>query len=145
HEKQVISNKEVDEVIAIMGQPEDYLVDDEIFEDEPKPYSSRPYGRSKKLFRDTENSYIGDVASGLGHYLEVDALWVRLLWILLAIRSVGTFLVIYILFWVLVPEAVTTVDKLTITGEPVNISNIEKKIKDGFENVPQTVSDTVKN
>ena len=145
HEKQVISNKEVDEVIAIMGQPEDYLVDDEIFEDEPKPYSSRPYGRSKKLFRDTENSYIGGVASGLGHYLGVDALWVRLLWILLAIGSVGTFLFIYILFWVLVPEAVTTADKLTMTGEPVNISNIEKKIKDGFENVTQTVSDTVKN
>ena len=28
--------KLVDEVITIMGQPEDYLVDDEIFEDEPR-------------------------------------------------------------------------------------------------------------
>ncbi|WP_417856293.1 PspC domain-containing protein [Xanthomarina gelatinilytica] len=145
HEKQVITNKEVDEVIAIMGQPEDYLVDDEIFEDEPKTYTSRPSGRSKKLFRDTDNSYIGGVASGLGHYLGIDALWVRLLWILLALGSFGTFLFIYILFWILVPEAVTTADKLTMTGEPVNISNIEKKIKDGLENVTQTVSDTVKN
>jgi phage shock protein PspC (stress-responsive transcriptional regulator) len=85
------------------------------------------------------------VASGLGHYLGIDSLWVRLLWILLAIGSVGTFLFIYILFWILVPEALTTADKLTMTGEPVNISNIEKKIKDGFENVSQTVSDTVKN
>ena len=41
HDKQVISVKEVDDVISIMGQPEDYLVDDEIFEDEPqhKAYS----------------------------------------------------------------------------------------------------------
>jgi phage shock protein PspC (stress-responsive transcriptional regulator) len=145
HEKQVIGNKEVDEVITIMGQPEDYLVDDEIFEDEPKSYQSRPSGRSKKLFRDTDNSYIGGVASGLGHYLGIDSLWVRLLWILLAIGSGGTFIFIYILFWILVPEALTTADKLTMTGEPVNISNIEKKIKDGFENVSQTVSDTVKN
>ncbi|WMI67720.1 PspC domain-containing protein [Mangrovimonas sp. YM274] len=145
HDKQVIGAKEVDEVIAIMGQPEDYLVDDEIFEDDPKTSYQSKSRSSKKLYRDTDNSYIGGVASGLGHYLGVDAVWIRLLWILLALGSGGTFIFIYILFWVLVPEAVTTAEKLTMTGEPVNISNIEKKIKDGFENVSQTVSDTVKN
>ena len=36
HDKQVIGNKEVEEVMTIMGQPEVYLVDDEIFEDQPK-------------------------------------------------------------------------------------------------------------
>ncbi|HKK12823.1 MAG TPA: PspC domain-containing protein, partial [Flavobacteriaceae bacterium] len=147
NEKEVISTKQVDEVIAIMGQPEDYLVDDEIFEDEPKSTSrskSHTY-TSKKLFRDTDNSYIGGVAAGLGHYLGIDAVWVRLLWILLALGSGGTFILIYILFWVLVPEAITTADKLTMTGEPVNISNIEKKIKDGFENVSETVGDVAKN
>lgn len=146
--KQVIRIKEVDEVISIMGQPEDYLVDDEIFEDEPS-YSSfdnkSKTTSSKKLFRDTDNSYIGGVASGLGHYLGLDAIWVRLIWVLLTFGSGGTFIFIYILFWILVPEALTTAEKLTMTGEPVNISNIEKKIKDGFENVSQNVSDVVKN
>ncbi|QDO94327.1 PspC domain-containing protein [Formosa sediminum] len=139
HDKQVISTKEVEEVIAIMGQPEDYLVDDEIFEDEP---TTSPRSKSiKKLYRDTSNSYIGGVASGLGHYLGLDAIWIRLIWVLLALGSMGTFVLIYILFWILVPEALTTAEKLTMTGEPVNISNIEKKIKKGFEGV----SDTVKN
>ena len=32
---QVISIKELDEVIAVMGQPEDYVIDEEIFEDTP--------------------------------------------------------------------------------------------------------------
>ena len=145
HDKQVIGTKEVDEVISIMGQPEDYLVDDEIFEDEPQPAQKRKSSPSKKLFRDTDNSYIGGVASGLGHYLGIDAVWIRLIWLLLAIGSGGTFIFIYILFWVLVPEAVTTADKLTMTGEPVNISNIEKKIKDGFDSVSETVSDVAKN
>lgn len=147
HDKQVIGNKEVEEVITIMGQPEDYLVDDEIFEDEPQSThsSNKRTNYSKKLFRDTDNSYIAGVASGLGHYLGIDAIWVRLLWILLSIGSGGTFIFIYILFWVLVPEAMTTSEKLTMKGEPVNISNIEKKIKDGFENVSQNVSDAVKN
>ncbi|PWI30261.1 hypothetical protein DI383_07320 [Flavobacteriaceae bacterium LYZ1037] len=145
HEKQVIGNKEVDEVITIMGQPEDYLVDDEIFEDEPKTHQSRPSGRAKKLFRDTDNSYVGGVSSGLGHYLGIDALWIRLIWILL-IFGAGTGVLLYILLWILVPEAVTTADKLTMTGEPVNISNIEKKIKDGFDgvsNAARNVSDTL--
>ena len=145
HDKQVIGNKEVDEVISIMGQPEDYLVDDEIFEDEPQPTPKRTSSPPKKLFRDTDNSYIGGVSAGLGHYLGIDAVWIRLIWLLLAIGSGGTFIFIYILFWVLVPEAKTTAEKLTMTGEPVNISNIEKKIKDGFETVSDTVSDVAKN
>lgn len=141
NEKQVVGIKLVDEVITIMGQPEDYLVDDEIFEDEPQPrqrYQNRP---SKKLFRDTDNSYIGGVSAGLAHYLSIDVLWVRLLWIILTFASGGTFIFIYLIFWALVPEAKTTAEKLIMTGEPVNISNIEKKIKDGIE----TVSDKVRN
>jgi phage shock protein PspC (stress-responsive transcriptional regulator) len=141
NQKQVVGIKLVDEVISIMGQPEDYLVDDEIFEDEPQPkynYQSKP---TKKLFRDTDNSYIGGVSAGLGHYLGIDVLWVRLLWILLTIGSGGTFIFIYLIFWALVPEAKTTAEKLTMTGDAVNISNIEKKIKDGID----TVSEKVRN
>ncbi|MFD2824310.1 PspC domain-containing protein [Lacinutrix iliipiscaria] len=142
HEKQVIGNAEVDEVITIMGQPEDYLVDDEIFEDEPtRPTSHKS---SRKLFRDTENSYVGGVSSGLGHYFGIDAIWIRLIWILL-IFGAGTGILLYILLWILLPEAVTTSDKLMMTGEPVNISNIEKKIKGGISTVTDTVSDVARN
>ncbi len=42
------------------------------------------------------------------------------------------------------PEAVTTSEKLTMTGEAVTISNIAKKIKDGIGNVTDSVSETVK-
>ncbi|APY11666.1 hypothetical protein BWZ22_10630 [Seonamhaeicola sp. S2-3] len=142
--KEVIRIKEVDEVIAIMGQPEDYLVDDEIFEDEPQSTYTKKTSASKKLFRDTDNAYIGGVSSGLAHYFGVDALWVRLAWIILFF-GLGTGILLYIILWILVPEAKTTAEKIMMTGEPVNISNIEKKIKDGFENVTETVSDVAKN
>ncbi|WP_047547584.1 PspC domain-containing protein [Psychroserpens sp. Hel_I_66] len=141
NERQVIGNKEVEEVITIMGQPEDYIVDDEIFEDEPQRQYSNSYkgnSRSKKLFRDTDNSYIGGVSSGLAHYFGIDALWVRLIWILL-IFGAGTGVLLYILLWIFVPEATTTSEKLQMKGEQVNISNIEKKIKDGFDSVSSAV------
>jgi len=144
NEKQVIRIKEVDEVISVMGQPEDYLVDDEIFEDEPQPSYRAKSTPSKKLFRDTENSYISGVSSGLGHYFGIDAIWIRLAWILL-IFGAGTGIILYILLWILVPEAKTTAEKIMMTGKPVNISNIEKKIKDGFETVTETVSGVAKN
>lgn len=139
---QVISIKELDEVIAVMGQPEDYMVDEEIFEDTP-PAATRRRSHSsyKQLYRDIDNKFISGVSSGLGHYMGLDAIWVRLLWILLTIISSGFFIIIYILFWILVPAAVSTSDKLKMTGEPINISNIEKKFKEGYD----TVADKVKN
>ncbi|WP_452597167.1 PspC domain-containing protein [Pontimicrobium sp. MEBiC01747] len=139
HDKQVIGTKEVDEVITIMGQPEDYIVDDEIFEDEPSKTQRRTSSsKSRKLFRDTDNSYVGGVSSGLAHYFGIDALWIRLAWLLLVFGA-GTGIILYILLWILIPEAVTTADKITMTGDPVNISNIEKKIRDGFQNASENV------
>jgi len=142
---QVISIKELDEVIAVMGQPEDYRVDEELFDDEPISYTSSRRDRTnashKQLFRDVDNKFISGVSSGLAHYLKIDAIWVRLLWILLTIFTSGTFIIIYILFWILVPAALTTSEKLKMSGEAVTISNIEKKFKEGYD----TVADRVKN
>lgn len=139
HDKQVIGNKEVEEVITVMGQPEDYLVDEEIFDDQPKSKSSS--GKAyKQLFRDTQNKYIGGVCSGLGHYLSMDTIWVRLLFILITIFS-GFGIIFYIIFWILVPEAATTAQKLSMKGQQVNITNIEKKIKESID----TVGEKVKN
>lgn len=143
-EKQVISIKEVEEVITIMGQPEDYIVDEEIFEDEPQPRQSSQ--STRKLFRDTDNAYIGGVSSGLGHYFDIEPLWIRLAWVLLFVFGGAGFL-IYILLWILMPAAETTAEKLSMSGKPVNITNIEQKVKEGFSSVKESldeVADKVK-
>ena len=137
NERQVITMKEVDAVIQVMGQPEDYRVDEDIFEDTPRT-EGRKAPKTKKLYRDVDNKYIGGVCAGLEHYLGIDSLWIRLIFILLAL-STGFGFIAYILLWILVPEAVTTSQKLDMRGEPVNISNIEKKIKEGYEDVAEKV------
>ena len=139
NERQVITQKEVDEVITIMGQPEDYMVDEEIFEDEPRAKSATTQTRVKKLYRDTEKKYVAGVSAGLAHYFGIDPLWVRILWIFLTIFTWGGFVFIYGLLWILIPEAKTTSEKLDMTGEAVNISNIERKVKEGFEDVADRV------
>lgn len=141
NERQVITLKEVDHIISVMGQPEDYMIDEDIFEDEPIDKSksaSRANTRIKKLYRDREHRYVAGVCSGLEHYLGLDALWIRIIFILLAVTT-GFGFIAYIILWILVPEAVTTAQKLDMTGKPVNISNIERKVKEGIDDVADRV------
>ena len=136
---QVISTSELDEVIAVMGQPEDYSVDEEIFEDAPIRRGTRT--SYNQLFRDIDNKFISGVSSGLGHYFKIDAIWIRLIWIFLTLVTSGMFILIYILLWILMPAAVSVSDKLKMNREEVTISNIEKKFKEGYE----AVADGIKN
>lgn len=139
--RQVVSLKEVEEIINIMGQPEDYVVDEEIFDDEPINNSNNTNNSSsRKLFRDTDNAYISGVSSGLAYYFGVDTLWIRILWVFLFF-GFGTGILLYILLWILMPAAKTTADKLAMSGKPINISNIEEKVREGFSNVKDSFDD----
>ena len=140
---QVITIKQLDEVIAVMGQPEDYMVDEEIFEDaSPNQKSqSRSQSSHKQLFRDEDNKFIAGVSSGLGHYFSIDAIWIRLFWIASILLGFGAPILVYILLWILIPEALTTSEKLKMNREPVNISNIEKKIKEELENASNKIKE----
>lgn len=132
--KQVIGLKEVDDVIAIMGQPEDYKIEDEVPQNQYYSSYSNSGATTKKLYRDKENSLLGGVMSGLGHYFGVDPLWLRIIMVILFF-GFGTGLVLYLILWILVPEAVTTTQKLEMRGEPITISNIERKVKEGFSEI----------
>ncbi|MDG1790225.1 MAG: PspC domain-containing protein [Flavobacteriaceae bacterium] len=139
---QVITLKELDEVISVMGQPEDYKVDEEIFNDsapDEKQQTKRPSSH-KQVFRDTDDKFIAGVSSGLGHYFGIDAIWIRLVWVALVFLGFGAPILIYILLMILIPEATTTSEKLKMKREPVNISNIEKKIKEELKNAGEKIS-----
>lgn len=140
NEKQVIGLAEIDTVIGIMGQPEDYKIDDEKSTYQSSSSSSTNfYYPSKRLYRDKENGMLGGVMAGLGHYLGIDTLWLRIIMVILFF-GFGTGLFVYIVLWILVPEAVTTTQKLEMKGEPITISNIEKKVKEGFDDITSKFS-----
>jgi len=141
NEKQVITLSEIDEVIAIMGQPEDYKIDEETsYSNEGAYTSSTKTGRNKRLYRDKDNAILGGVASGFGHYFNIDPLWIRLGIVLIVVAGVGSPILIYLLLWVIVPEAITTSQKLEMRGEPITISNIEKKVKEGINDISDKIN-----
>ena len=139
NEKQVVGTREIDEVIAIMGQPEDYKIDEDTAGSSSSSYSGNTYynpeHKTKKFYRDGESSIIAGVCAGIAHYFRIDPLWVRIIFIISPFISFGTSLLVYILLWILIPKAITTTEKLEMKGEQINISNIEKKVREEIESI----------
>lgn len=139
----VIGMKELNEVILIMGQPEDYAAETESFtEEENAKTDFHDFERNyRRLYRDEDDKWIGGVSSGIAHYFGIDPLWIRSIWAILLIAGVGSPILIYCILWILIPAAVTTADKLRMHGKPINISNIERKFREGFDNVTSKMKD----
>lgn len=148
--REVVSMADVMEVMEILGQPEDYSdVDEEAEEPQEKEYKQSSYSSSsdtkstfttkKKLYRDPEDQMLGGVCAGLGHYFHVDVAWIRLGFLLTFIFG-GAGFWLYIILWAVLPEAKTTAEKLHMRGERVNISNIEKSIKEEIKNMSDRFS-----
>lgn len=57
----------------------------------------------KKLYRSSSDRMIAGVCAGLGEYLDVDPVLVRVAWVILTFGSFGIGILIYILFALLVP------------------------------------------
>ncbi len=138
NDKQVIGLIEIDAVIAIMGQPEDYKIDEETTN---SSNASSFYSKNnvKKLYRDKENSIISGVASGFGHYLNIDPVWIRLLFVIIVVAGFGSPILIYLILMFIIPEAVTTSQKLEMKGEEITISNIERKVKEGIDDIADKI------
>jgi|LakMenE18May11ns_1017448.scaffolds.fasta_scaffold9956613_6 phage shock protein PspC (stress-responsive transcriptional regulator) len=128
----VVVLQDVDAMIAIMGQPEDYQLEQDETSSQ-QTFQNQSKNRGKKLFRDMDNKILGGVSAGFAHYLGIDSLWIRLALVLIVIAGFGSPILVYILFWVLVPKATTTADKLAMTGEPANLFNIEKKVREELD------------
>lgn len=132
---QAITLAEVESLIASMGSPEQF--GDE--QQEKKEESSRKdtFILGKKLYRNPDDAIIAGVASGIAAYFGVDAIWVRLLFVLVTFAT-GFGILIYIVMWILMPEAKTETEKMQMRGEAVNLKNLEQIIKERAEELKKT-------
>lgn len=127
----ITSVENVHHVIGIMGEPDD--IDDD--EETIHPTGAYKKAQTKKLFRHPKDKLIGGVAGGLASYFHINTLWVRIAFIAATPITAGIAVVAYILGWILLPEATSAADMLEMEGKPVNIGNIEEKIKHEFKDI----------
>jgi len=141
----IVGMREVDGVIKVMGTPEEFgVVDDSSTYSHQKAKSNDSQSQHRRLFRDGEHKVIGGVASGLAAYFGIhDALWIRLVFVFGFLFG-GLSLFIYPILWVVLPEAKTSADKLAMTGEPINVSSIAKKVEEEINNLSDTLTEFTK-
>lgn len=126
---QVILKKDVEEVITIMGKPEQYITDDDIEQEETTYERKKSTSSDKKFFRNPDERVLGGVCSGIAAYFGFDTIWARLFFVMTTLfLGFGPF--IYIILWIVIPEAKTASDRLQMKGEPINIDNIGKTVQD---------------
>jgi phage shock protein PspC (stress-responsive transcriptional regulator) len=119
----------------------------------------------KRLYRNPEDRVIGGVAGGLAAYFNMRTSTIRLIFaapialsILLSIlRGIswehnfeffpnivfgslsGTFILAYVILWMVLPEARSTYEKMEMRGEKVDVNSIRQNVKEGMDNVKDRV------
>lgn len=116
-------------------------------------------GPRKRLFRDIDHKIIGGVSAGLAKYFGIQVWIIRILFLIPFIRFVINFrhfhlfqfwefpdfpnflditfspgaVFVYIVLWLVLPEARTSADKLEMVGEKVDINSIKNTIQNDME------------
>ena len=144
--QQVITIEDVEAVIARMGKPEDFETEGEPNE-EPRTESAyqsaeqyTTYKVGRRLYRNPDDKILGGVLSGFSAYLGWDATLVRIIALIL-ICFYGVMIPIYLICWMIIPEARTADEKLAMRGEAINVENIGKTVTDGFEKATKGMND----
>ncbi len=167
---QVITIVHVEEVIKRMGKPEELDTENEenasqtsgddstasgagndagnsegaaASKDPRGSMGSGTYGH-RRLYRNPDDKMLGGVCSGLAAYLDWDVTLLRILFLVILICGWGTLVPIYIVCWLVIPEARTAAEKLNMRGEAVTLENIGKTVTDGFEKAANSVNDFMK-
>ncbi|MFH0892149.1 MAG: PspC domain-containing protein [Candidatus Falkowbacteria bacterium] len=129
--KKVVTLKDVEEIIGIMGTIEEIAKEEE--EIDGKKTDSRAEGDTeepakKRLYRNSDDIVVAGVCSGLAVYFGVDPIFVRLLFIIFTFFN-GIGILVYVVLWMIMPVAKTGAQKLEMRGRPVNLAEIQEAVK----------------
>jgi phage shock protein PspC (stress-responsive transcriptional regulator) len=112
----IISRENVETMISIIGKPEDF----DQPENQQEPRTSTHYRR--RLYRNPEDSIISGVCGGIGAYLNMDPVWIRIIFILFSFGfGIGFF--VYVALWIALPKAITDIQKRELYGDYYNYSS----------------------
>ncbi len=130
--KVVINTQDVEEVILILGKPNQYADEPEAGNAESKENESSTHRKgARKFYRDPQMAILGGVAAGTAAYLDWSVVWVRVIFILLFLLSSGTMILVYLIMWIIAPAAYSVSQRLEMQGESVTAD----RIKEEFQNV----------
>jgi len=126
----IITLQHIEEIIAGMGEPDQLSGSNE----------TSAKGKTKgKLYRDPDNRQIGGVCAGIAAWFGVDPLWVRISFAFITLMY-GTGAIIYLILWIILPEAGTTSEKLEMQRRIINIGTLRNEVASAGSGLRKTGS-----
>jgi phage shock protein PspC (stress-responsive transcriptional regulator) len=140
----VINVEEVEKVITQMGRPGDFGGNEDNrnnADDAQKEADNEHYIHvKKKFYRNPNDKMFAGLCSGIAAYFDWNVAVVRIITaILIPITSVWI-VPVYLIAWLVVPEARTAEQKLEMQGKPITVENIGKIVASGMEEINNTAN-----
>ena len=109
----VISKENVEAMISIIGKPEAFdNIGEEREQREPQYHSTQ----RKSMYRNPDDIIISGVCGGIGAYLNIESVWIRIMFILFTFFfGIGFF--VYIALWIALPSAHSDSQKREMYGD----------------------------
>ena len=161
----VVSRTMIEEVIGILGRPEDIEAGEEEAKEEQREEipgqarndekDARNDGNKRKLYRDMTDKMVAGVCSGLAAYLNIEATLPRLIF---AVGTVAGFFgrwhhghfaihlsfpILYVLLWICMPAAKTVRQRWEQRGEDGTLDGIMRSIEQGIESGAREVDNAL--
>lgn len=102
-----VTDQDIEEIIGSMGRVEDFEAEEKDTTGAAQPGTPPNFtfteNKSKRLYRDTNDKFIGGVCSGLAAYMNVDPAIVRILFAIISFGGFGFGFLAYIILWIILP------------------------------------------
>ena len=132
--KTVIEYSDIQEIIATLGDPEEYLDEDSDSSTNSNDNNSSEGKSERRLFRDVENGTIGGVCMGIANFLHIDVVIVRAIFIVIFLFA-GFGFPLYVILWIIVPSTKSTIDRLRMKGRPITVENVREEVENAAQNI----------
>lgn len=138
--RQVVEESDVKFALDTLGDPAQFVDEDsESTSDEKKQESNEKWSSndnqssSKRLYRDLSNSKIAGVCSGIANYVNVDPVIIRFAWVI-SFLFFGFGFLLYIILWIVIPQANSSIDRLKMRGRPITVENVREEVENAAKN-----------
>ena len=134
--KQVIELDDIRSILETLGDPSLYI-DEEATENNSTKQSNIPNDKTvseKRLFRDTDNASIAGVCAGISNYFNIDVVIIRAIFLVIFLFG-GFGFPLYVILWIVVPKANSTIDKLRMRGKPITVESVRVEVETAAERI----------
>lgn len=132
--KQVIEIEDIQSILETLGDPAQYIDEDaepsETFSKNQENSHSKE--KDRRLFRDVDKATIAGVCAGISNFFNIDVVIVRAIFVVMFLFG-GFGFPLYIILWIIVPKANSTIDRLRMKGKAVTVESVRDEVETAAE------------